>query len=192
MTFLRLSLVITMIFGTGLFSAAGATLTVDVKCGIDNLIDTDFALLKGRRVVLVTHAAARARSGRSTAEEFMLRKDIQLVRILAPEHGYYGVVGAGETVHADTLGGTPVVSLYGALRRPDSSMLSDADVVVIDMQDIGVRSYTYISTMTEVMEACALFARPVVILDRPNPLGGTVVDGNIPDPALRSLSLIHI
>lgn len=184
-TFLRLSLV-TLLFGIGTFAVVGSTFTADVKCGIDNLIDTDFALLKGKRVVLVTHAAARARSGRSTAEEFMLRKDIRLVRILAPEHGYYGVVGAGETVHSDTLGGTPVVSLYGALRRPDSSMLSDADVVVIDMQDIGVRSYTYISTMTEVMEACALFSRPLIVLDRPNPLGGTVVDGNLPDPALRS------
>lgn len=160
--------------------------SAQVKCGIDNLIDTDFALLRGKKVVLVTHAAARTYRGTSTAEEFLQRQDVTTLRLLAPEHGYFGVIGAGKTVVDDTVMGVPVVSLYGPKRRPDKAMLEGADLVVVDMQDIGVRSYTYISTMTEVMEACALWNVRLMILDRPDPLGGNIVDGNLPDDTLRS------
>ena len=165
------------------------TMTVasaQVKCGIDNLIDTEFALLRGKKVVLVTHAAARTQRGTSTAEEFLARTDVTTLRLLAPEHGYFGVIPAGKAVADDTVMHVPAVSLYGPLRRPGRSMLSGADVVVVDMQDIGVRSYTYVSTMIEVMEACAQWSVPCMILDRPNPLGGHVVDGNLPDDTLRS------
>lgn len=162
------------------------TVSGQVKPGIDNVIDTDFAMFRGKRVVLVTHAAARAATGRSTAEEFLQRKDLTVVRLLAPEHGYYGVVRAGAKVDDDTVMGTEVRSLYGQYRRPTRAMLDDADVVVFDMQDIGSRSYTYISTMTEVMDACAEYDRPFVVLDRPNPLGGTTIDGNLPDSNIKS------
>ncbi|RPI66903.1 MAG: DUF1343 domain-containing protein, partial [Ignavibacteriae bacterium] len=154
--------------------------------GIDVIIDSDFAMFKGKRVVLVTHAAARASSGRSAAEEFLKRTDVTVVRLLAPEHGYYGVVRAGATVRDDTVMGVEVRSLYGTYRRPTKEMIDDADVVVVDLQDIGSRSYTYISTMTEVMEACGAYDRPLVILDRPNPLGGEVIDGNLPDSNIKS------
>ncbi len=164
----------------------GLDASAQVKCGIDNLIDTDFALLRGKKVVLVTHAAARTYRGTSTAEEFLQRQDVTTLRLLAPEHGYFGVIGAGKTVVDDTVMGVPVVSLYGPKRRPDKAMLEGADLVVVDMQDIGVRSYTYISTMTEVMEACALWNVRLMILDRPDPLGGNIVDGNLPDDTLRS------
>ncbi|MCX6140288.1 MAG: DUF1343 domain-containing protein [Candidatus Kapabacteria bacterium] len=157
-----------------------------VKCGIDNLIDTDFALLKGKKIALVTHAAARTYRGTSTAEEFLSRADVVSLRLLAPEHGYYGVIPAGKMVADDTVMGVPVISLYGPKRRPDKAMVEDADVVVVDLQDIGVRSYTYVSTMIEVMEACAQWRVPCMILDRPNPLGGIIVDGNTPDDTLRS------
>lgn len=166
--------------------AVGASAQGIVKCGIDNLIDTEFALLKGKRVVLVTHAAARAQSGRSTLEEFRRRSDVSLLRVLTPEHGFYGVALAGDHVGNDTVDGIPALSLYGALRRPKPEMITDADIVVIDLQDIGTRSYTFTSTMIEVMEACAEYKVRVMILDRPNPLGGTVVDGNIPEDTLRS------
>jgi uncharacterized protein YbbC (DUF1343 family) len=161
-------------------------LSAQVKFGIDNLIDTDFGLLRGKRVVLVTHAAARTYRGSNTAEEFLQRRDVTTLRLLAPEHGFFGVVPAGVTVADDTVMNTPVVSLYGRLRRPDRSMISDADVVVIDLQDIGVRSYTYISTMVEVLEACAEAGIRCMVLDRPNPLGGAIVQGNLPDEELRS------
>lgn len=152
-----------------------------VKTGADNLIDTDFALLRGKRVVLVSHAAARVYTGRTTAEEMQRASNISLLRILTPEHGFYGIVRAGERVNNDVFHGTPLISLYGANRRPMKSQIEDADVVVVDLQDIGTRSYTYVSTMTEVMEACAQYNIPIVILDRPNPLGGLMIDGTLPD-----------
>ena len=158
----------------------------DVKCGIDNLVDTDFELLRYKRVVLVSHAAARARTGNSTAEEFLGRTDVTTVRILAPEHGFYGVVQAGKSVSDNMVLGTPTLSLYGPLRRPTPNMIEDADAVVVDFQDIGSRSYTYVSTMMEVMEACAKYGIPMVVLDRPNPLGGLIVDGNLPDANIKS------
>ena len=160
--------------------------SAQVKFGIDNLIDTEFALLSGKRVVLVSHAAARTARGTSTAEEFAGTSTLRLLRIRTPEHGFYGVVEAGKHVDDDTLLGVPTRSLYGAVRRPDASMISDADVVVIDMQDIGVRSYTFMSTMIEVMDACAEFNIACMILDRPNPLGGMTVSGGVVDDSLRS------
>ena len=160
--------------------------SAQVKFGIDNLIDTDFSLLRGKRVVLVTHAAARTYRGTNTAEEFLQRRDVTTLRLLAPEHGFFGVVPAGVSVADDSVMGTAVVSLYGRLRRPERAMIVDADVVVVDLQDIGVRSYTYISTMVEVLEACAEAGKPCMILDRPNPLGGVLVHGNLPDDELRS------
>ena len=163
-----------------------SVLPAQVKFGIDNLIDTDFALLKGKRVVLVTHAAARTYRATSTAEEFVRSPNVKLLRILTPEHGFYGVVEAGKHVDDDTLFGLPTRSLYGALRRPDSTMIHDADVVVVDLQDIGVRSYTFMSTMIEVIDACAEYSVPCMILDRPNPLGGEIVSGGIVEDSLRS------
>ncbi len=157
-----------------------------VRTGIDVLIDRQFRDVRGLKVVLVTHAAARASTGRSTAEEFLRRRDVTVLRLLAPEHGYYGVVRAGAHVDDDTVMGTPVLSLYGALRRPSAAMITDADLVVLDLQDIGSRSYTYISTMAEVMDACGEYQVPLMILDRPNPLGGVVVDGALPDPQIKS------
>ena len=162
------------------------SVSAQVFCGIDNLVASNFAQVRGKRIALVTHAAARARTGRSTAEEFLRRDDVTVLRLLAPEHGYYGVVRAGKHVDDDTVMGTPVLSLYGPLRRPSAEMIQDVDVVVIDLQDIGSRSYTYISTMAEVMDACAEFGVAVMILDRPNPLGGLIVDGGLPDPSINS------
>lgn len=157
-----------------------------VKCGIDNLVDTDFELMKGKKVVLVSHAAARCYTGTNTAEVMSKSTSLTLVRILSPEHGFFGVVAAGKHVADDSLYGVEILSLYGAKRKPGPEELRGADVVVIDLQDIGVRSYTYISTMTEVLVACAELGIPVFILDRPNPLGGLTVDGNTPDPTIRS------
>lgn len=158
-----------------------------VKFGIDNLIDTEFSLVQGKRVVLVTHAAARTMRGTSTAEEFLrVRNKVNMIRILTPEHGFYGVVEAGKHVEDETIFNLPARSLYGAHRRPDKSMITDADMVVVDLQDIGVRSYTFLSTMIEVLDACAEYSIPCMILDRPNPLGGEVVSGGIVDDSLRS------
>ncbi len=157
-----------------------------VKTGIDNLLDTHFELLDGKRIVLVSHAAARARTGRTTADELLRAGNVTVIRILAPEHGFHGVERAGEFVADDTTSPLPIISLYGSLRRPSANLIMDADVVVLDLQDIGCRSYTYLSTMVEVMEACAEHGVSLMILDRPNPLGGQIVDGRVPDPGVRS------
>jgi len=157
-----------------------------VKVGIDNLVDTRFALLSGKRIALVSHAAARTIHGKTTAEVLVKDPSITVVRLLTPEHGFYGVVPAGESVPNDTIMGLPAVSLYGAKRRPDSSMMKNIDAVVLDLQDIGVRSYTYVSTTVEVMEACAFHGIPLFVLDRPNPWGGLIVDGSVLDDSLRS------
>lgn len=157
-----------------------------VKFGIDNLIDTKFSMLSGKRVVLVTHAAAKSYRNKTTLEEFQLAKNLRLVRLLTPEHGFHGVVVAGKHVLDDTVSGVVARSLYGPLRRPTQNLLTDADVVVIDMQDIGVRSYTYLSTMIEVIDACAEYDVPCIILDRANPLGGVIVEGNLPSKDVMS------
>lgn len=158
----------------------------EIKFGLDNLIDTEFSLLQGKRIALLTHAAARSYRGLSCLDEFQQQKAATIVRVFSPEHGYYGVVPAGEHVLNDTVQGVAVQSLYGKYRKPDSLMLSGVDAVVIDLQDIGVRSYTYISTIVEVLSACAEYNKLVYVLDRPNPLGGLIVSGNIPHDSLRS------
>ena len=157
-----------------------------VKVGLDNLIDTDFRILQNKRIALVTHAAARSSRGLSALHEFKLCSAITLSKVFSPEHGYHGVSPAGNHVANDTVDGVFIQSLYGKYRRPDSSMLTNIDAVVVDLQDIGVRSYTYLSTMIEVMTACAEYNLPMYVLDRPNPLGGLVVSGNIPDDSVRS------
>lgn len=184
MTKRKPSLWFCLLYIVPLVSCLGQIATAqDVKTGADNLFDTNYSLIKGKKVVLVTHAAARVYTGRSTAEEFKRTKEITLLRILTPEHGYYGVVSAGKFVDNNNLEGTSLVSLYGANRQPTRQQLEDADVVVVDLQDIGSRSYTYVSTMIEVMEACAKYNIQMVVLDRPNPLGGLMVDGSLPDPS---------
>jgi uncharacterized protein YbbC (DUF1343 family) len=110
------------------------------------------------------------------------------VALFAGEHGLRGVVTAGQTVRSgrDARTGLPVYSLYGATRKPTVSMLRGVDTLVFDMQDIGARSYTYISTMGKCMEAAAQKGIPFVVLDRPNPLGGERIEGNITRPQFRS------
>lgn len=161
------------------FMTLCASSSAQVKFGIDNLLDTKFSMLRGKRIVLVTHAAARSYRNKTALEEFQLAKELKLVRLLTPEHGFHGVVIAGKHVLDDTINGIAAKSLYGPLRRPTKDLLNDADAVVIDLQDIGVRSYTYMSTMIEVMDACAEYGLACLVLDRPNPLGGLVVDGNV-------------
>jgi uncharacterized protein YbbC (DUF1343 family) len=109
-----------------------------------------------------------------------------LVSILTPEHGFYATAPAGQDVGNEILYDVPVYSLYGKYRRPTKSMLESCDIVVVDIQDIGIRSYTYISTLYNVMDACAEYGKQLFILDRPNPLGGMLIDGSIADTNLLS------
>ncbi len=168
----------TLVFGT----AAEAK----VQLGIDVLAAQDFAPLKGRRVGLVTNQTGVNSSGTKT--RFVLRKNVNLVALYSPEHGLDGTIGAGKYVasRTDKATGVPVWSLYGPTRKPTAEMLKGIDVLVYDMQDIGVRSYTYISTMAKCMEACGEHGIEFVVLDRPNPLGGVRVEGPMIEDRWRS------
>ncbi|MEY4818198.1 MAG: hypothetical protein RLZZ23_971 [Verrucomicrobiota bacterium] len=167
-----------------------APISGKVMLGIDVLAAEGFARLKGLRCGLVTHQAGVNGVGQRTADVLARAPGVKLVKLFGPEHGIDGVAKADVSVgHAkDARTGLPVYSLYGATRRPTPEMLSGLDVIVIDFQDIGVRSYTYISCMRYVIEACFSLPRPVrvIVLDRPNPLGGEKVDGPFLDRKWRS------
>ena len=167
-----------------------APITGKVMLGIDVLAADGFSQLKGLRCGLVTHRAGVNGLGQRTVDVLARAPGVKLVKLFGPEHGIDGVAAADVAVgHAkDARTGLPIYSLYGATRRPTPEMLSGLDVIVIDFQDIGVRSYTYISCMRYVIEACFSLPRPVrvVVLDRPNPLGGEKVDGPFLDRKWRS------
>ncbi len=154
---------------------------VKVKTGIEVLRERNFDLLKGKKVGLVTNATGVDSRLKSTIDILYEAPEVNLVALYGPEHGVRGSYSAGEYVdfYIDETTNLPVYSLYGKTRKPTEEMLKDVDVLVFDIQDIGSRSYTYISTMGLVMEAAAENDKEVVILDRPNPLGGNRVEGNI-------------
>ena len=150
-----------------------------VKPGIEVLRDGGFKELQGKRVGLVTNPSGVDRYLRSTIDILYNAPGVELVALYGPEHGVRGDVYAGGKV-ADTRDeatGLPVYSLYGATRRPTPEMLEGIDVMVYDIQDVGARSYTFISTLGLVMEACAPKGIEVIVLDRPNPLGGNKIEG---------------
>lgn len=159
-----------------------------VKPGVEVLRDGGFEALRGKRVGLITNPTGVDNALRATVDILNDAPDVELVALFAPEHGVRGDVTAGAKV-ADTTDpstGVKVYSLYGATRRPTAAMLRDVDAVVYDIQDNGCRSYTFISTMANAMEACAAQGKEFVVLDRPDPLGGTKVEGNKVDPGCES------
>lgn len=159
-----------------------------VKPGVEVLRDDGFEALRGKRVGLITNPTGVDNALRATVDILNDAPDVELVALFAPEHGVRGDVTAGAKV-ADTTDpstGVKVYSLYGATRRPTAAMLRDVDAVVYDIQDNGCRSYTFISTMANAMEACAAQGKEFVVLDRPDPLGGTKVEGNKVDPGCES------
>ncbi|MDD5349981.1 MAG: DUF1343 domain-containing protein [Chthoniobacteraceae bacterium] len=163
---------------------ASAARAERVELGIDVLKAHDFSLLQGKRVGLVTNHTGIDSDGVKTRKILAKAPGVRLVALFAPEHGLDGVVGAGKYVAArkDPLTGLPCYSLYGPTRKPTPAMLKGIDVLVYDMQDIGSRSYTYISTMAKCMEASGEAGIPFIVLDRPNPLGGLRVEGPPMEP----------
>ncbi len=152
-----------------------------VKTGLEVLVERDFDLLRGKRVGLITNATGVDHNLVSIVDIFHQAEQVNLVALFGPEHGVRGDHDAGAYVesYVDERTGIPVYSLYGPTRKPTSGMLDGIDVLVYDIQDIGVRSYTYISTMGLTMEAAAAKGIEYVVLDRPNPLGGNRVEGNL-------------
>lgn len=145
--------------------------------------------LRGKRVGLITNNTGIDRAGRSDIDLIAASDDLELVALLAPEHGIRGTAEAGVTVGdgVDPKTGVPVYSLYGAQgHSPTPAMLADVDVLVYDLQEVGGRTWTYVSTMALAMQAAARKGIPFVVLDRPNPIGGNIVEGALLNPAFAS------
>jgi uncharacterized protein YbbC (DUF1343 family) len=161
-----------------------------VKVGIDVLEDHQFAELKGKRIGLITNATGIDSHGVSTVDVLRHAPGVQLVALFGPEHGVYGADWAGQYVASSTDAhtGLPVYSLYGPTRKPTPEMLKGIDILVYDIQDIGCRSYTFISTMGLAMEAAGEAGIKFYVLDRPNPLNGNRVEGMMLDPKFRSFT----
>jgi len=159
-----------------------------VRSGLEVLVHERQGLLHGRRVALLAHQASIDSRYAHAAPLLSDLRRARLVRLLAPEHGLWGAAQDHARVGAtrDPATGLPVWSLYGARRAPTRTMLGGVDVLVVDLQDVGARYYTFVWTMALTMRVCARAGVAVVVLDRPNPLGGAVVEGNVPDPAFAS------
>ncbi len=165
-------------------STPGSTLAIpDVRPGIDVLVAGDAAALRGKRVGLITNHTGKTRSGESTIDVLHRDSRFELVSLFAPEHGLRGTVEGGITIDTerDSKTGLPIHSLYGATNKPTAQMLADIDALVFDIQDVGARFYTYEWTMGLAMQAAAENGKRFVVLDRPNPIGGELVQGNIND-----------
>jgi uncharacterized protein YbbC (DUF1343 family) len=161
---------------------------VKVQLGIDVLAAGGFAPLAGLRIGLLVNDASRDGSGRRTVQVLASAQGVQLVALFSPEHGLGadrdGKIASGR----DSETGLPIHSLYGAQRRPADNMLAGLDAVVVDLQDVGVRFYTYATTMGYLMEVAARRRLKVFVLDRPNPIGAAGVRGPMLDPDLRSFT----
>lgn len=175
---------------------SAATAAPAVRPGIDVLLADSAHLVRGRRVGLVTNHTALywAQTGPEASPDEAVghvidaidgADDVELVALFAPEHGIRGTAEAGDHIatEVDEQTGVTVHSLYGETRRPTAEMLEGVDVLLFDMQDVGARYYTYVSTMAYAMEAAGEHGIPFVVLDRPNPIRGDAVQGNVLDPA---------
>lgn len=160
---------------------------VPFQTGADALISSDHGLLKGKRVGLIVNHTSRTSEGH-LIDVLHGMPDVQITALFGPEHGIRGEADAGAAIDdgRDPLTGAPIYSLYGATRQPTPDMLADVDILLFDIQDVGARFYTYISTMGLAMQSAARADIPFVVLDRPNPLGGIQVDGFVLEPGQES------
>lgn len=170
---------------------------------LDSLVKTDaeirhgaermevyLPLLEGKRVAIVANQTSIINGVHLV--DTLLAREVNITKVLAPEHGFRGTADAGEHVKnaTDTKTGLPLISLYGSNKKPSAEMLADVDIVLFDMQDVGARFYTYISTMHYVMESCAEHNKVMLVFDRPNP-HGYYVDGPILNPKYKSFIGVH-
>lgn len=167
-----------LFFSVSLVSCGSSPLSQPpVKVGAEVLLDEHLAELQGKRVGLVMNPTARV--GGSHMLDTLLGSDVNITALFAPEHGFRGDFGAGETIEdgVDQATGLPVFSLYGDTKKPTPEMLNKVDLLLFDMQDVGARFYTYNVTLGNILEAAASENVPVWVLDRPNPAGGELISG---------------
>ncbi len=160
----------------------GQTSPRSVRTGLEVFLQNPPGALRGRRVGLITNPTGVDGDLRWSGDLLAALPSLDLVALFGPEHGIHGTAQGAISASADARTGLPVHSLYGDTRRPTPDMLRDLDALIFDIQDVGVRYYTYISTLALALEAAAAKGIPFVVLDRPNPLGGEVVDGPVLDP----------
>jgi uncharacterized protein YbbC (DUF1343 family)/CubicO group peptidase (beta-lactamase class C family) len=161
------------------------------RCGIDVLVEQKFRPLRNKRVGLVTNHTGRTRGGASTIDVLSRAPDVKLVKLFSPEHGIRGELDTTVSDSVDDVTGLPIISLYGTNRKPQPRDLDGIDVLVYDIQDIGARFYTYITTLGLVLEAAKEAGKDVVVLDRPNPIGGREVAGPVRDDEFASFVAYH-
>ena len=177
-----LTFTISIIFSQSIHQMEMEKYEYQVRTGLNVLITEKLEIIKGKKVGLVTNHTGVDRSGKPNFEILMKLSDVDLKAIFAPEHGFYGNVSRGQIVDDQEQDGLPVIySLYGNTRKPTLEMLDGLDLIIYDIQDIGARFYTFISTLGLVMEAAAEAGIPVIVLDRPNPLGGLKIEGPVLD-----------
>jgi len=178
--------------GRGPIRRASARRPRAVRTGLDQLLARAF-LLRGMRLGLIANPTAVTADLVHAARALHRARGVRLKALFGPEHGVWA--DAQDLVEVedsrDPLTGLPVLSLYGKTRRPTAAMLGGLDALVFDVQDVGARYYTFVYTMLHAMEACAAGGKALVVLDRPNPLGGEVLDGNVLDPAYLSFVGLH-
>jgi len=170
---------------------AATNTEVKVLTGIDVLERDDFKALKGMRVGLVTNHTGRDSLNRSTIDVLSTAAGVRLVALFSPEHGIRGLADEKVSDSKDERTGLPVYSLYGESRRPKPEQLKNIDALVFDIQDVGARFYTYIATLGYIMEEAARAKLPVFVLDRPNPINGTEIEGPVADADKLSFTAYH-
>jgi len=180
---MRKTLLLIVLIGTTVFAYPQK-----VRTGIEILRANNFRQLEGKRIGLITNPTGIDSHFQSTIDILFQAPKVQLVALFGPEHGVRGDVYAGDKVdnRSDSRTGLPVYSLYGATRKPTQEMLKGIDALVYDIQDNGCRSFTYISTMGLAMEAAAEAGIEFIVLDRPNPLGGEKIEGNLAEKDYQS------
>ncbi|HYA16534.1 MAG TPA: DUF1343 domain-containing protein, partial [Bryobacteraceae bacterium] len=159
-----------------------------MRVGIAVLEEQNFALLRGKRIGLVTNQTGVDWRGRRTIDVLARAPGVTLVALFSPEHGIGADANSSVADSTDPATGLRIYSLYGTVRRPTEVMLRNIDVLVFDIQDAGVRFYTYVTTMAYCMEAAKESGISFVILDRPNPLGGDLIEGPTLDPGRTSFT----
>jgi uncharacterized protein YbbC (DUF1343 family)/CubicO group peptidase (beta-lactamase class C family) len=169
----------------------GTASSVKVLTGIDVLERDNFKQFAGLRLGLITNHTGRDREGRQTIDVLNKAPNVKLVALFSPEHGIRGLADDKVSDSKDEATGLPIYSLYGETRRPKPEQLKDLDALVYDIQDVGARFYTYISTLGYVLEAAAAAKLPVYVLDRPNPIDGVDVEGPIADNDKLSFTSYH-
>lgn len=162
-----------------------------VRTGLEAFVAAPPAVVRGKRIGLITNHTGIDRQRRTTIDLLHAMPGVKLTTLFSPEHGIRGVADSAVASGTDEKTGLPIHSLYGATQKPTPEMLRDVDVLVFDIQDIGVRQYTYGSTMALAMQAAAEKHIPFVVLDRPNPVTGVIVEGNILEPDFQSFVGIY-